>query len=463
MNFSPVPKRQLLGLAIGFLAYALPLHSSVEVAEIGNDSPGLRGLDCDDRHPSASILTNDLPKFEAQEIDSDLKIGYGVIIEDIDGDGRPDIVVVDQHQVVWYRNPGSRGEKWHKYVILDGQTRKDNVCIAAIDIDGDGLPELVVGAGWQPFNTQIAGQLVWLRRGDDVTHPWTMYELPCDEPSVHRVRAIDIDDDGKREIVHVPLMGRDATREGNWMDGQPLAVVALKVPDTEPEKKENWKSVVLSQKLHVAHGFSEGHEGGFARPGRSILVGSYDGISLIYPEGTESQWTTLLMHSAHQENPSGNRGASEIKVSNDGRGVIATIEPWHGNQVVVYTPGKPDPEKAFSLNRHVIDRQLLWGHAVWFADLDGDGVDELIVGVRDDPNPDQAGNFVERRGVRLYKSLDAAGEKWQRTILENGGVAVEDLAAADLDNDGNIDIVAVGRQTGNARIYWNLNAADDKP
>jgi hypothetical protein len=40
-------------------------------------------------------------------------------------------------------------------------------------------------------------------------------------------------------------------------------------------------------------------------------------------------------------------------------------------------------------------------------------------------------------------------------ILENGGVAVEDLVVANLDGDGKIDIIAVGRSTGNCRIYWN--------
>ena len=82
--------------------------------------------------------------------------------------------------------------------------------------------------------------------------------------------------------------------------------------------------------------------------------------------------------------------------------------------------------------------------------------DELIIGVRDDPNPKAGDKHTDRRGVRIYKCTDGWGAKWERMILEDGGVAVEDLTAADLNGDGKIDIIAVGRQTGNARIYWNL-------
>src|SRR5919198_3915083 len=94
--------------------------------------------------------------------------------------------------------------------------------------------------------------------------------------------------------------------------------------------------------------------------------------------------------------------------------VIATIEPWHGNQVVTYPP---PAERGKPWQRHVIDDHLRWGHAVWCADLDGDGSDEVIIGVRDDPNPKAGDTFKERRGVRVYKCTDGKGAKWDRTIL----------------------------------------------
>ena len=58
-------------------------------------------------------------------------------------------------------------------------------------------------------------------------------------------------------------------------------------------------------------------------------------------------------------------------------------------------------------------------------------------------------------GVRIYNNTDGKGAKWERMLLDEGGVAVEDLTVADLDGDGKPDIIAVGRATKNVRIYWN--------
>src|SRR5438445_12389594 len=97
--------------------------------------------------------------FRVQEIEKGLGVGYAVLLVDVNGDGKLDIVVVDTTRVVWYENP-----TWKRRTILSGMTKPDNVCIAAHDIDGDGRIDFVLGADWKPFNTKSGGTLQWLRR-----------------------------------------------------------------------------------------------------------------------------------------------------------------------------------------------------------------------------------------------------------------------------------------------------------
>jgi len=377
------------------------------------------------------------PKFKAQEIEKGFKVGYAVKLADVDGDGKDDIVVVDSTRVVWYQNP-----TWKLRHIIKGGTKADNVCLDAYDIDGDGKIDFALGADWKPFNTKSGGTLQWLKRGKTLDDPWTIHPID-EEPVIHRIRFADVDGDGRAELVSVPLIGRNATQAKNWMDGSPVRITAYRIP--KDPTKDRWQPIILDESLHVTHNFEP-----IARKdgkGSDVLVASYNGVNLLTRDG--AKWTNRHLGVGNQANPKGNLGASEIKQGTlkGGRRFIATIEPWHGNQVVVYT----EPTRDGALwDRHVIDEQLKWGHAVSCADLDGDGSDELIIGVRDDRDKEW------RRGVRLYKAQDAKGLKWTRQILENGGVAVEDLVTGDLDGDGDIDIVAVGRQTHNARIYWNL-------
>src|SRR5262249_49140104 len=143
--------------------------------------------------------------------------------------------------------------------------------------------------------------------------------------------------------------------------------------------RDRWMPTIIDQSLHVMHNF-------FPVPraqgkGMDVLTASYEGVHRITKK--KGKWTKEKLGAGNQDTAKGSRGASESKQGklNGGQAFMATIEPWHGHQVVVYTP----PAKAGGLwVRRVIDDQLRWGHAVWCADLDGDGGDELIIGVRDD-------------------------------------------------------------------------------
>jgi hypothetical protein len=372
-----------------------------------------------------------------QELPEKLTVGYAVLLVDVNADAKPDIVVVDSKRVIWFENPS-----WKMRTIIGGITKPDNVCIDALDIDGDGKLDFALGAHWNPGDTKTSGSLQWLKRGKTLDDPWTVYPIDT-EPTIHRIRFADIDGNGKPALISVPLFGRGASAKNNYMD-KPLRVTAYRIP--KDPVNDRWIPEVLDESLHVSHNFHP-----IASPGgkgQDVLTASYEGVSLLHKDN--KKWKRDLLHEGNQATPKGKRGASEIKTGKLKNGVsfIVTIEPWHGTQVVVYTQSTKDV-----WTRRVIDEQLRWGHAIACADLDRDGNDEIIIGVRDDPAKNEKG--IERRGVRLYKAMDDRAEKWQRQILENGGVAVEDLRAADLNGDGRIDIVAVGRQTQNIRIYWN--------
>lgn len=388
-----------------------------------------------------SLLFAQKLEFKTQEIDRSLTVGYATLIEDINEDGKKDIIVVDSHRVIWFENP-----TWKMHTIITGQTKPDNVCIAAHDIDGDGHLDLALGADWKPFNTKTGGTLQWLKRGKNIEDPWTLYPI-AEEPTVHRIRFADTDGDGKPELVLAPLMGRNSTKEQNWTDGSPVRLIAFKIP-TNP-MKDRWVPEVLDETLHVMHNFYPLPANG--KKPADIITSTYDGVHLI--SKANGKWSTSKLGVGNQENLKSNRGASEIKQGSlaSGAPYIATVEPWHGNQIVVYNQAKPGE----LWNRKVIDDQLKWGHGVWCADLNGKPGQELVIGIRDDLSKETG----KRSGVRIYTNPDGKGSDWIRQDIDEGGVAVEDLACADLNGDGRVDIVAVGRATKNVRIYWNQGPA----
>lgn len=373
-------------------------------------------------------------KFRTEQLPERLEVGYAVTVIDMNADAKPDVVVVDTERVIWFENPD-----WQVHTIIQGQTKRDNVCIAPYDIDGDGKVDFALGADWRPIDTRTGGTIQWLGRPASADGRWQVHPIG-EEPTVHRMRWADLDGDGRKELVVMPMMGRDSTKP-LWME-HPLRVLAYEIPR---DPTGAWQPKVLNQELHVAHNFwptDLDHDGK-----TDILVASFEGVTLLR-RGEGDGWTSQRIGTGNQDNPEA-RGASEIKHGTlaDGGDYIATIEPWHGYQVVVYT--RPDDGKSALWDRHVLDSDLKWGHAVWCANLDGDEDQELIIGARDDK--DAAG----RCGLRIYDAKDRNGKEWRRTIVDPGGVNIEDLTAADFDGDGRTDIVAVGRQSHNIRIYWN--------
>ncbi len=379
------------------------------------------------------------PSFRMQEIDTGLPVCWNLGLADVNGDGKTDLIVAAPNQMVWCENP-----TWKAHPIVQGTTKPNNNGFAITKLMGDSQLSIGLAGGWKPFNTKDDGTLVLLRPGKKLEEPWNVLPIGG-EPMPHRVRFADVFGEGKPQFIVAPLMGRDSTVEGNWLDGKPVRVLAFRVP--KDPTKDRWVPEVIDESLHVIHGLTPVDR--VDGKGADLLLASYEGVHLVTHKG-DGKFEKRLLTAGNQENPKGHRGSSDVKPGRlkNGKKFLVTIEPWHGNQIVVYT----EPEKPEQLwDRHLIDEQLKMGHAIWCADLDGDGDEEIVVGVQVGL-ADKAG---ERCGVRLYKATDGKGAKWSRHVLDEGVVEVEDLAAADLSGSGRLDIVAIGKQSGKVRIYWN--------
>jgi hypothetical protein len=388
-------------------------------------------------HPSVQAQSL---HFVAQEIDPHVgKVCYAVTVADVDGDRKPDVVAATEDAVVWYQNP-----TWKRQDISRGGTEKDNVCIQPQDIDGDGRIDFALGAGWRAVDTARASTLQWLFR--DSTGAWRICPIHYDEPTLHRLRWGDVKGTGKKQLVVAALQGR-GTKPPNWGEGQGVRVLVYDVP-RDPSKEE-WPVEIADQALHTIHNLQLVDLDSDHRD--EIVLACWEGVFRL-DRGSDGKWARTRLGSGNEQSVPF-KGASEVKLGRMASGApfIATIEPWHGIQVVVYTPAAT--AKAL-WNRQVIAEPLQWGHAVWCANLDNDQDDELIIGQRDANRPGTPGP----RGPGVFVFDPKPGVQppaFDRLTVDDGGMACEDALAADLDGDGLSDIIAGGRATHNVKIYWN--------
>jgi hypothetical protein len=194
--------------------------------------------------------------------------------------------------------------------------------------------------------------------------------------------------------------------------------------------------VVNDSLLEVAHGFTvvdwDGDEN------EDVLAASNAGVHLFQP-GIMAEPRQLGV-GAQGERP--DRGSSEVGLGSlGGARFIATIEPWHGTDAVVYTPGAPDTGP---WTRTVLGSEYQRGHALAVADFNGDGFDEIVGG-------DQSGG-----GALMIFRYVPSSDSWQKIDVNRGDVAVIGIDIADVNGDGALDIVAIGGASNN--VVWFENS-----
>jgi hypothetical protein len=361
-----------------------------------------------------------LPRFERVVIDAEFPGGYQVEVADVNGDGRPDIVGLGGGTCAWFENPS-----WTKRIVSAPRQTPGIISTATADIDGDGVAEIAIAYDFA-LDRPDRGKIVLATHGVGTSGPWTLEPI-ADVGSVHRLRWGDVDGDARLDLVAAPIVGPAAKAPS--YDQSPARILAFRAagrPGRGPWTAEpvGERPLVHAIKLLDLDG-----------DGRAEVL-SADNLGVTrFDRGDHGPGWSSRRLATGAPGAAPKRGSSEIQVGRLARGArfLATIDPWHGSEVAVCPANGPE---SFA-PRIVLDSTLRDGHALWVADLDGDGDDEIIAGFR---GPGTS--------VLAY---DFDGKTWTRTVLDNA-IAAQDLRGGDLDGDGTPDFVAIGGKTHN--IVW---------
>jgi hypothetical protein len=357
-------------------------------------------------------------EFSAREIGTGLRGGYQVIVADLNRDGKPDIIALASGlpELVWYENPG-----WEQHVIADGMRGMINV--SAYDIDGDGTPELALAQGFTTNAKTSTGIVSILTHEADVKGPWTLKEIDR-IPTSHRLRWVDADGSGRKWLIDAPLIGPEAAAPDYKA---PLSIAYYRPPEFKRE-------TVTDTFTGLIHGLEVVSWPGVN--GQAFLSAGFMGIHLHRFVG--GRWvTTNVTKGAPQEWPKS--GTSDTALGRLGaRRIIGAIEPWHGNEIVIYS------ESGTTWSRRQIDDSITDGHTIVALDIDNDGRDEFVVGQRG------------AKDLMLYQA--AKDGTWSRRAIDEGGMAAAGCATADFNGDTRMDLVCIGTSTANLKIYENRGA-----
>jgi hypothetical protein len=377
-------------------------------------------------------------QFSTHLITDQLRGGYSVAIADVNHDGKLDIIPVAaaSPDLAWYENPG-----WDRHVMIND--KKAMLWASPADIDGDGIPEFALLSDFGQDPKTSKGSVWLLKSQGDPKAMWKSYAVDA-VPTAHRVTWADLEGNGKKEIVMAPFVGLKGWEDPKYKDNVPL--LFWRVP---PTLDQTWKRETVDDKLYgVVHHL---HAVKW-NPGKrdDLLVAGFDGIVLYTPSGRSDKLRFDRKVLAKGDEPRNVPGAGGLtQGSNDvypihikGKRFLAAQEPWHGDEIVVYS------EKGGQWERNVIFKGLVQGHEIAVGDLNGDGRDDIVaVDVTNRGRPTPA-------SVHIFYSEDDAGTQWRHELLDQDMMAGSGVVVADINGDGRPDIVAI---SGNSvKYYENL-------
>jgi dienelactone hydrolase len=354
--------------------------------------------------------------FETHTVNADSTYSAAAVL-DVDRDGRSDIVCGGW----WYRAPNWERQRVREVEMIRG--RYDDYSALPLDVNGDGRLDLI-------SCNYRSESLYWVEQPADASAAWTKHVIDKPGP-METGRLVDINADGQLDVLP------NGTGFTAWWK---LDRASLSEPSQEPR----WLRHDLPSEI-AGHGIGCGDVNGDRR---MDLVGP-DGWLEATPEQPDHPWTF------HGEFHLDRDASIPILVTDvDADGDADLIWGRGHSTGLNWLEQRRNGDNSRTWVRHPIDTSWSQPHTLLLADCDGDGINELIAGKRYLGH--EGKDLGEFDPLVIYRyTYEPEARTWRRHAVSEGGRVGWDLdpKAADLDGDGDLDLVAPGR----SGLYWLEN------
>jgi hypothetical protein len=378
-------------------------------------------------------------RFRMQRI-NDMYYSWGCTAGDFNKDGHMDIAAGPW---VYFGPDFTRSREIFLAVTTSpGTNFTETNCQYSYDFNGDGWPDILSGPSRSSIYINPKGES---RRWDKFT------VIPSIQSEITAFK--DIDNDGKPELIY--------GAEG---------VVRFAKPDPADATKPWMAHDVSARGYAMAHGIGTGDINGDGRMDILNPNGWWEQPAAGATSGLWNYHPVAFGHYSHRATGAGGAMIGVYDVNGDKLNDVVTSLNAHGFGLAWYEQ-KRDAAGKIAFVQHMISDDyaaaktnaggvtLSQIHGNTFADIDGDGITDLVAGKRYwshldtylDPDPHGAPVIYLYRTIRDAKS--PGGAKFVPELIHNRSGVGSDLVAVDLNKDGKPDIISATDR--GVFIFWN--------
>lgn len=365
-------------------------------------------------------------KFKKHVIDPDFPTISARVI-DVDGDGVLDVVAAGgpsgwhsqwAYRVNWYKGPG-----WEQKPVCELNTNAVILHLEAVDFTNRASPGKAQSSSPEIVLTEGIFGDIWWYRYDREARQWKGVVIVSDIKFAHGSAAGDIDRDGFMDVL-VPTQ-RTNPRHG---------MVWARNPGTPEARAKEWRTYPLAESFSMpgAHYVRLADINGDGRLDAMHAASCGKGWFGYWLQG-QDPFTYWEQH-ALSGTVTNATNLDAADMNGDGKTDLVGTE-GHGVGVWCF----PAPE----FNPVRVDDTLKSTHCLALADFTGDGHTDIVT------------CGYESRKLACFVN-DGKGA-FKMTFID-GDQCAYDACAVDMDKDGDMDILLSGQNSGNLVWYENLGS-----